>query len=158
MAYPRSVRSRSYKTAKRTAGNVTVGAAAFNVDTALDMTIPAQVGDTLRYAISSRFNASTGSDATVDVGTLVSAAIVNYFGGGMTVGAGWQGWYCANTTTSQPLTGPAWYTVVAGDLSSGLVTVRLRAIGGGSGAVTINATATSFLAVMVENLGPVSPH
>lgn len=162
MAYPRSVRSRSWKTATRTAGSVTVTATAggINIDTALDLVLPAQVGDGIRYTVSGRITTASGSDARFDVATIVSAAIANYFGQGVatTSSLGWNAWYSPNTTIPWPFAGSALRTLVAGDISGGTVTLRLRGVGAGTGAHVISAVATDPLTVWAENIGPASPH
>lgn len=157
MAYPRSQRSRAFKFSQRTAGNVTITTAALNIDTALDLTLAAQVGDVIEYAIGGSCTAVSGSNANFDVATIVSAAIVNYFGLGMT-GKAWPGWHVTGIAADLPVTGAAWRTLVAGDLSSGNVTLRLRGYGGGTGSHILLASTTSPLTVFARNLGPVSPH
>lgn len=159
MASPRHQRARAFKTLRRTAGNVTITTTAINVDTALDIALSAQVGDVIEYSVNGRVTPASGSDASFDVATIVSAAPVNYMGAGLSVGGGVQGWYMYNTAVSNlSLTGSAWYTIVIGDLASGIVTLRLRGIGGGTGAHVLQATAASPFMVCAKNLGPVSPH
>lgn len=166
MSYPRFQRARDFKRTVRTAGNVTFGTTIFNVDTAMDITLTAQVGDAIECSVSGSWNTlATGSDANLSVATVVSGSVVNYITGlTLVVGSGVPGWYAPNRNTtagvsSIPLTGSAPpYVVVAGDLSGGAVTLRLRGIGGGTGSHVLNAvTATPFW-FWAKNLGPMDPN
>lgn len=159
MAYPRSQRSRAIRMAVRTAGSITgITNTAINVDTALDMVLQAQVGDVLEYTINGVAAASGTINLILDVATMVAGSPVNYFGTfDGTIERGVWAWFVTNITPEQAIGGSAWRTLVAGDLSGGTCTVRLRAIASGASA-TIYATVPIPLHVMVRNLGPVSPH
>lgn len=161
MAYPRFQRARAFRTARSTAGDITLNSTAWaNVDTALDMTIEAQVGDVLMYTPSALTGAQT-VDTYFDVVTLVSSAPLNSFAKAGAVEAspgtmGWQAWFCLPTAL-MTLSGPAWYTVVAGDIVSGQVTTRLRYATFSATNRTLYRNANNPLAVMLHNLGPADP-
>lgn len=164
-SYPRFQRARDFKKAVRTAGNVTFGTAAFNVDTAMDLTLTAQVGDCIECSVSGLWNITTGSDASLTVVTIVAGSIVNYITGiVLAVGSGVPGWYGPNRNTAAGVSGSALtgsaapYVVVAGDISSGAVTLRLRGLGGGTGSHVLNATATTPFWFWAKNLGPADPN
>ncbi len=163
MSYPRFQRSRDFKKALRTAGNVTIGTSVINVDTGLDMTLVAEAGDVIEYGINASVATAPGSDGSTTVATLVAGSPVNYFGGAGTLAVGVcpSGWYTPNINVSGmvlPFGGPVLYTLVSGDISAGTVTLRLRAIGGGGGACAIRSTSSSPMNVYARNLGPLDPN
>jgi len=158
MSYPRNLRSRDFKTALRSSGDLTLTSAAFAaVDTGLDLTLAAQVGDVIRYEPSLLWAVqANGGAAFLDVGTVVSAAVVNRFSNNS---QGWGGWY--SQSTLKPVSGPAWYTLVAGDISANTVTLRLLyAIGSPSPSRVMYASVASgmFVNVLAANIGPVDPN
>lgn len=160
MAQPRFQRARAFKFLRYTTGDITLSTNTnwTNVQTGLDMTIEAQVGDVLEYHIGALYDAGAGS-AGLDVATVVSGSPVNSFanGGAVTTAPppyGIQGWNVVASAGGH-ITGSAFYTVVNGDLSSGLVTVRLRYQA--SGTKLIYASTNNPLQVAIKNLGPVDP-
>ncbi len=162
MAYPRYQRARDFKRARRTAGNVTISTSLANVDTALDISLAAQVGDYIEYGVLAHITLINGSDAAFDVATIVSGSVVNYFGGS-TLAVGNGPWYFgppsgAGTSIPLMMSGSMLYPLVAADISAGTVTLRLRCIGGGSGAVSLKASSTEPLTVWAKNLGPADPN
>ncbi len=129
-----------------------------NLDTGMDITIAAQVGDTLEASLSALVGSETVS-AYFDVVTIVSATPVNSFGkrGAVETAAGFYiiGWFCSNGVFT-PLGAPVHYTVVAGDLVSGLVTLRLRYATSAATNKTFYASGTTHIAEFcVSNRGPV---
>jgi hypothetical protein len=159
MSYPRFQLARAFKVVRLTTGDfTTTGQTAWgDVNTALDITLAAQVGDVIEYGIMTE--ATNGSAAMrMDVATIVSAAVVNYFGGDGTApaGTGAAGWYVNGV---RGVSGSVWRTLVAGDISSGYVTLRLRYHNDGAGG-TNNFTANAgrgFYAT-AKNLGPQDPN
>jgi hypothetical protein len=160
MAYPRFRKARAHKLLTRTSGDITANSTTWaNLDTGLDMTVPASIGDTIRYGMSAYVNGEAVALA-VQPATLVSGALVSWFGGGeptTTTGTGVSGWFVEASVTGR-IGPPVMLVVVAGDISSGKVTVRLRYRTGSASAKTVQASTTTPLQVWMENIGPVSPH
>lgn len=139
--------------ASRTSGNVTVGTAGINVDTALDLVIPAAVGDVIEFTISGAAGTTAAIDLIFDVATVVAGSPVNYFGNwDGTLEHGVWAWFVTNIVPTQSIQGSAWRTLVAGDISNGTVTLRVRAVASGASA-TIFASAQVPFTVMAQNLG-----
>jgi hypothetical protein len=141
----------------RTAGDLTLNSTTWaDVDTALDITLPARVGDELEASAIGTVGA-TAVTTIFDVATIVSAAVVNYFtgGGGATLVEG--SWLIPASALSFPIAGvPAPYTVVSGDLSGGTVTCRLRYRTNTATNRTLRATSGHPLRFVLKNLGPAS--
>lgn len=160
MAYPRFQRARSFKVARRTAGNVAVTSTTWvAVDTALDITLNAQVGDVLEAVVSSLWS-NDAFQARLEAVTWVSGAAVNTFSGSTysTTSTGVPGWFGTSGVYSA-ISGSAFLTVQAGDIVNGLVTVRLLAHAEGTTpAKSLTATATDPLTFAVKNLGPMDPN
>lgn len=156
MAYPRFLRSRQMVKARRTSGNLTLNSTSWaNVDTGLDLTLnEVQVGDEIVYGIGGLAN-NEAVFLYFDVATIVSAAPVNYFGtAGGASDNGVVGWFCASGAyvgfggLSHP------YTIQAGDLTDGSVTLRLRYRTQTAGNRVVRAVSTDPLDVWAMNLGP----
>ena len=165
MTYPRFQRSRDFKTWIRTAGDLTLnsGAAVWadlpTIGTTWDTALAAQTGDVLEANLSGIID-SAAVIAYFDVVTIVSAAAVNSFGSQTAVAnanKGVMAWYSAISVLNN-LSGPAFYTLVAGDLSGGLVTCRLRYQTLTATNRNLHATVDYPLQFTVRNLGPVDPH
>jgi hypothetical protein len=142
--------ARPFARATRTAGDVTLTTSYADVDTALDLVLPARAGDVVEYGVSGSWD-NGGDYGRVDVATVVSGAVVNTFSG---IASGWPAWLGqANVWSS--LAGSAVYAVVSGDLSGGAVTLRLRARrdGAGVGGKVLSGSATAPLIVWAKNLG-----
>lgn len=151
---------RIHKKAKRTAGDQSLNSTTWaNVDTALDLVLPAVVGDEIEYGI----NGLSGAQAVFidfDVVSIVAASPVNSFAtDGAAVAApgavilGWQG----PSGAAAHMAGSVLYTVVAGDISGGNVTLRLRYATNAAVNKTVYGSAASPLRVWAKNLGPVAP-
>lgn len=116
--------------ARRTSGNITLNSTSWaNVDTGLDIVLKAQAGDVIEATV----NAWVGAENVValfNVVTVVSGSALNGFaeaGAEAAAGEGMGGWYSrVDTSYGYTLTGVGHYTVVSGDIVSGLVTFRLR--------------------------------
>lgn len=159
MAYPRFRRARTHKFARRTAGDVAFTSTTFAaVDTALDFTLEAQVGDVIEFSGNGMWSNENIASA-LDVATWVSGAAVNYFssGTGTSAGNGLVGWYGVQAVYA-PFSGAVHYVVQAGDIVSGLVTVRLLGRTTTAGTRTLFASGTNLLQVAAKNLGPVDPN
>jgi hypothetical protein len=163
MAYPRFQRARSFKFASRTSGDVSINSTTWvNVDTGLDITLDAQVGDVIEANLVCRVSAASTPYFVADFHTLVSGTPTNSLVTGGAPGtspassfAGWARANVPNAPTYAYLDGSVLYAVQAGDLSSGTVTLRLRAVS--SAAVTVFASDPA-LKVFAKNLGPADPH
>lgn len=136
----------------RVSGNLTLNNAAWtNVDTGLDCTVIAQVGDVLSLVLS----AQTGGEAVnafFDVATIVSAAVVRRVSGSGAGGYGIQSWV-GLAGSAWPLGGPYFYTVQKSDIdTTGFVNLRLQYIAAGN--KTLYANANNPLQFAVSNLGP----
>jgi hypothetical protein len=154
--------ARAFKRVRRTTGDITLGTSAnwANVDTAVDFVLAAAVGDELEYAINGYLTTTAGS-GSFDVCTVVAGAPVNSFANGGAVTAapppyGVQGWTMPGSTLA-PVAGSAWYTVVAGDLVAGYVTLRLRYQLGVASRV-LYSSANNPLFLCARNLGPADPN
>lgn len=160
MAYPRSRRSRAHKTVRRTSGNITLAAVGgapgpFTViDAALDLAIAAQVGDVLEVHFSALVQPPSTTGCGFNACSMVSGAAVNNYAPGIYGHASW--WHPQSSTLGNG--SPIFYTVVAGDISSGNVTTRIRYTTDGTGNTTLWASTSFPLEFTVKNLGPPSPY
>jgi hypothetical protein len=113
--------------ARRTSGDLTLNSTAWaNLDTGLDLVVPAQAGDVLAITVSCRWG-SGAVGGILDAATIVAGSPVNYISGGVAGASSWgvTGW----SATSGHETGSGTmvqYVVQAGDVSGGNVTLRLR--------------------------------
>lgn len=153
--------ARSHKSARRTAGNVTVTSTTWaDVDTALDRVLAAAVGDTIEVAVSALWG-SEAQTGYLDVVTVVAAAPVNSVASGGAVEAtaatvlGVPGWRGASGALS-PVGSPIRYAVVTGDLAAGYVTLRLRCAA--SGSKTLNASTATPLVFAAWVRSPADPN
>lgn len=149
--------------ARRTSGNITINSTTFtNVDTGLDLVLSASAGDIIEASIGARIEkASSGlTYAVFDFHTIVDGAPVNSLSSESAAGTGlansYAGWASGAVGTnaaaqSMAVTGSKRYTVQAGDISAGTVTLRLRAF---TGAQCTLAAADPMLYVQATNLGP----
>lgn len=137
---------------KMVAGDITVSGATYGeISSGLRLSIAANPGDVLEYGLNAFSNPSGGSNGQFDAATLNgSNAIVNYFGcdGGATDSIG--GWLTVASTYGW-LQGAAFYTVVAGDIFNGRVTVTLIGRMAGAGTTTIEADATNPAFAYLKN-------
>lgn len=136
--------------AVRTAGTLSVTSTTFTAaDTALDLTMPAATGDIIEVAPNGLWGpeAITGE---MDVATMVSGSPVNYVSGSNARGVGgWSG----PASQSESIGGPVQYTLVAGDISGGNVTLRLMVKVLTAGTKTLFAQSNSYpLYFSVKNL------
>lgn len=128
----------------RTAGNITTStiAAWANVDTGLDITIPAVAGDVVLIGLSVRLIPGGGIPITFDAVTVVSSSPLNSAGADAVIPAstlfeGVLSWRSSGSG-DQGYGGTVPYTVQAGDIVSGDVLFRLQyrvQSGGGSGLI-----------------------
>jgi hypothetical protein len=149
---------------RRTAGDITLNANAAWADlptigTTWDITLAAQVGDVIEAGLSGVIDSAV-TISYFDVVTIVAGVATNSFGSGTTpanANKGVMGWYCA-TTVLNNLTGSVLYTLASGDLSAGLVTVRLRSQNSNATTRNLHGTVDFPLAFWAKNLGPMDPN
>lgn len=145
--YPDSPRHKRAKSVAVDLATVNTAGAFVAVDTALDLVLAAQAGDDIEYHLAALLGAQNFG-VFFDVGTLVAGAVVNRFSGSST--QGWSGWYGVNARVEK-CNGPAFYTVVEGDLSAGTVTLRL--LYSATGARTLFASVNAPLCVTAKKIG-----
>lgn len=153
MAYPRFQRARQVKRVLDTGTDITVGAGWAVLSTTCSVTLAAQVGDVLRVEYGARFTPS--AESTFDAVTVDGAgAIVSYMSGNAGGTYGWAGSWVLATAGHRHMIG-AFVTIplVAADLVSGTVTVRVAGKGGG----TLYRSAGG-MHLSVQNLGPLDPN
>jgi hypothetical protein len=112
--------------ALKTSGNTTLASATqANVDTGLDLVLTAAAGDIAVVSVNGLMGAAN-SALNFDVATIVAAAPVNYFGGGLaSTNQGLLAWSKQNGAEFEPWSGDVWYELQGGDISGGTVTLRL---------------------------------
>ena len=124
-----------------------------------DVSVGASVGDVLMYSVSMQVgNEAVGVD--FDVVTIVSAAVVNSFTTGSSTiptSGGIPSWYCGVSALGYP-GAPIYYTVVAGDISSGTVTCRLRykTTSAANKSIYAKGSTQYYVNTFLRNLGPVT--
>lgn len=136
----------------RSAGNVTVNGTAYaDVDTAIDLVLEAVVGDIIEVGVAGLWD-SESVDAYLDVVSLVSGSPVTYLSGNTSTGNGVLAW-TGPSGIEQAIGGGLLYTVIAGDLSSGTITLRLRARTAAAVNKTFTAGATTVFKWFAINHG-----
>lgn len=145
----------SWARSQRTAGSITTSNATItDVDSALDLVLPAQAGDQIEYRVDGLALAPLTKDILLDISTWVSGAHVAYFGPGLASGAsGMAASYVGPNNQTTGVSFTAAKTLTSSDISAGTVTLRIRYISSGGGA-TIYAIAGLPFVVMARNLGP----
>lgn len=165
MAYPRFRLARAHKFFTRTAGDLVCNGTAWadlpTIGTTWDITLSAQVGDTLMATVSYTPNAALVY-LFLDAVTIVSGAPVTSFATGVAPSAsaaGVKAWMATgNVATDGGRGGSVMYTVQAGDLASGYTTVRLRVRTGTAAAKSLQASANDPFQFSLVNLGPADPN
>lgn len=165
MAYPRFRQSRAHKFIRRTS-SITITATTWTAldTTVLDMVLRGQVGDVIEYYIAGEWAANETAIAFIDVATVVSGSLTNSLAANTTLteanssgGRAWLGRASgvggAEASFLRPFAGSIFYTLLAGDISSGQVT--LRPVGRvPSGSRQMQGSATSPAVFAAKNLGP----
>jgi hypothetical protein len=155
MGYPRFQRARNFKFVNRTTGNITLSSTTWSaVDGAggLDIVLMAQVGDVLEVGLSAVWN-NEAISGYLDVGVLVAGSLVSYIGTAAVPGTGIEAWYGQPSATSA-IGGSQMRALVAGDISSGVVTCRPYGRVNTSGSKTLLAAPSDPFHFWVKNLGP----
>lgn len=160
MAYPRFRRSRAHKTVRRTSGHISFTSATWvNLDTGLDIVLDAQVGDVIEAHPNGMWQSQAVS-SYMDICTVVAGSPVNSFATASApsgTNEGVPGWF-GNTGAFQPISGGAAYTLQAGDIEYGQVTLRIRVRSASATSKTVNAVADSAFMWYAKNLGPADPN
>lgn len=141
--------------AQRTAGDLTLNNSGGFTDltTSIDLTIAAVTGDKICISLSGIFDAGSGSGnwTAIDAATRVSAADVNFVsnGTGTPENLGVPAWF--NWESPDTLNGEWIYTVQAGDISGGNVTLRFKYKTGAASNRTLRAATGQPLTAWVKN-------
>lgn len=119
-----------------------------DVDNTLDLVLAAVAGDTLLISASCLWgNESPSVWGSLDVATIVTAAVVNYISGLGPTGTGpqcWRGPGAPNAAQFVPFGGTVFYVIQAGDIEAGNVTLRLMAKINTAGTRTLYASTMNF--------------
>lgn len=111
-----------------TGGNITLNSTVWaNVNTGLDITLPAAAGQWAMVGLSG-FTDSAAVDAVFDIVSVVAGSPVNSWAGTtspVNSNYGVIGWY-SPAAVPGPISGSITKQLVAGDISAGQVTLRLR--------------------------------
>ena len=151
---------------KRTAGDITLtGTTSWSnlttIGTAIDLTLAAEAGDIVEYAVSFQANndaVSTGFDVVTCNGP--GGAAINSFAADAAAPAifndqvGIQAWLCL-TGVTLGVGGSAFRKLVSGDIVSGAVTLRLRYACAAATGKTIRAGVAQPFEVWARNHGQV---
>lgn len=170
MAYPRFQLSRNFKFVTRSAGDITVNTSAGTWEElaaetggpgtgGFDLALACQVGDVIEGGFAALVQ-SVAVDLLLDIKTIVSSAPVNSFvtqGANDAVAPPYGPWYAPGATTVH-FGAPMHYTVVSGDIASGLVTFRPYATTLAATSRTVYAGSNHLFQFFVKNLGPVDPN
>lgn len=147
------------KIAARTSGDLTLNSTNWaDVDTGLDLTLPAAAGDIFEVTANGLCDVQA-VNVFFDAVSVVSAAPVNSFGQNAAVTTappnyGITAWRCTQSLLER-FGIPIHYTIQAGDISGGNVTVRLRyATSSATNRTLFASSATGFIFKWsVKNLG-----
>lgn len=159
MAYPRFQLARNFKWDMRTAGNISLNSTSWAaVPTLGTFTLACQVGDVIRFAITS-FADSAAVELYFDVATIVSAVPANYFSTATATPAtaGIAGWGVP-ASVDVPITGEAFYAVQAGDIVSGAVTFQQYYKSSTGTSRSLRADSARTLQRICQNLGQPDPN
>lgn len=142
--------------ARRTAGNLSTSSTSWSdLDTGLDLTLTGvKAGDVVEVGVSGLWS-NQNVTGYLDVGSLVSGAIVNTWGAnGPESGThqGVQSWLGINQVF-QNIGSPVFRAVVAGDLDGGTLTLRFRRRNDTSSTKTMFASTDNPLQVWAKNHG-----
>lgn len=152
-----------FKFFQRRAGNIGLSSVVWaDIPTILatfDIVLAAAVGDVIETDISAWISTASGPQTGLDVHTIVAAAALNSFGSGGAVSNLNLG-ISSLIVPANAAGGIAtvfFYTVVAGDITAGNVTLRCRYNQAAAGAPTLYATASVPFSFGCKNLGPPTP-
>jgi hypothetical protein len=146
-----------FKFAKRTSGSIVVSSTSWtNLDTGMDLVLAAATGDCIEVSVNGFWNQEAGQNGFLDVATIVSGSPVNYFVTGTgSPSEGIPAW-SAEPSRYTYIGAPWIYTLQAGDISSGTVTLRLRCQNPVGGTKTLFAISAIPFYFQAKNLGPMA--
>jgi hypothetical protein len=147
-----------YERQKRTSGSLSSSSTTWvNVDTGLDLVLNASTGDVVEVAVSGIWGGES-TQKYLDVVTVVSGSPVNSFGVDGAPSNSHTGilayWGQENIINS--ISGSFFRTLVAGDISSNTVTLRLRRRNAGATNTSIAAQTDFPFEWWARNHGPVT--
>lgn len=161
MAYPRFRRARAHKFLAVTSGAITVNSVTW-VELATedglstgtwDLVLPAQIGDVVEVGLVTAYG-NEAVEAFMDYATVVAGSPVNYVGcDGANTSYGVRAWGGVASAYSA-VGGPAWRTLVSGDISGGTTTLRAMTRTDSAANKTVAAGVTGRLMLSAKNLGP----
>lgn len=164
MTYPRYQAARAFKFFTRTAGNLTLNSTAWadmpTIGSTWDAVLAAQVGDTIECGVSAVWGGENVF-ASLDVCSVVSAAYVSAWGGSAisgSAGSGVGAWQHAQGGINDGSGGAIMRALIAGDISAGTVTLRLRYRTSTAANKTLFANADNSFHFYAKNLGPADPN
>lgn len=160
MGYPRHQRSRDFKFFTRGAGNLTLNSTAWvvlpTIGTTFDITLVAQTGDVVECGVNGVWGAEN-VQGNLDAVSIVSAAVVSYWGGDGTSASGTGAWSGYNSINA-PIGGSVMRTLISGDVTAGSVTVRLLYRTSTAANKTLFANTGNSFQFWAKNLGPQDPN
>ena len=149
MAYPRFRQSRAHKLVTKTDGSLTA-TMSYVLIAGTAIPLRAGAGDRIIVGVSGLWD-NQAPNGMLMASTVIAGAVVNDFLSGQDNGL--LCWFGAGSVFSGISGNSPPYSVVAGDLSNGIVTVQLKFRASAAGKV-LRATAVDTLVVWAENLGP----
>lgn len=155
MGNPRFRTARAHKHLTRSAGDITATTTWTDV-TGMEIVLAAQVGDTIEVGCNGIWASDGAGQGRLDVVSIVSSAPVGYWNGSGAA-AGVQAWLATTASVIFPFGGSIMKDIVSGDLSAGLVTLRLRS-SVSSSTRSLFASGSNVLHFYAKNLGPADPN
>ena len=156
MAYPRYQAARAFKFFTRSAGSLTLNSTTYadlpTIGTTWDTVLAAQAGDVIETSLTGLWGSEV-VEGYLDLASIVSAAVVSYWGGATTGGA-----YYGAAGSNMPIAGSYRRVLTAADISSGTVTLRPRYKTVTAANKTLFANADHPLQFYVGNHGPADPN
>lgn len=142
---------------RRSSGNITVSGTAWaNIDTGIDIILNASTGDVVEVGASFMWSSET-RNGVLDVASIVGGVPVNYWGrdgAESALSSGINGWW-GHISAISNAGGSVLRTLLAADISAGIVTLRLRGRTFAAGTKTIFANSDDHFTWFAKNLGPV---
>jgi hypothetical protein len=145
MSYPRFNLSRSFKMYRASSGTLAVGTSWALIDNAYSLSLLAQVGDVIEMVFEGNIvpNAAASIMMDYEIGGVRQGDSTNG-SWQTTLNSGWWG----------PINPRFFHSVVSGDISAGLITIKPW----GKGQSAQNFITTPRPLLVVRNLGPVDPN
>lgn len=148
---------KDFAVARRTSGNITLNSTSWaNVDTGLDLTMDAAIGDYVEVALIGFLDQTGATYTRLDVASVVSGSVVNTWStnGAESASSEGVGGWTGITSAFTPVSGATGRVLASGDISSGTVTLRLRYRTDSAVNKVLNANSNNQLVFMAKNYGP----